>query len=80
MKKNLLYLFFVFFILKTNAQIHRLKSPDKAIDVSIDIGKEISFSFTNKGSHVMKVLRVFLILKNGNKLGFQPKLKKKNLS
>ena len=79
MKKNILYLFFVFFILKTNAQIHRLKSPDKAINISIDIGKEISFSVTNKGSHVMEVLRIFLILKNGNKLGFQPKLKKKKL-
>tara|TARA_B100000767_G_scaffold249078_1_gene250416 strand:- start:1577 stop:1819 length:243 start_codon:yes stop_codon:yes gene_type:complete len=80
MKKNILYLFFVIFLTRINAQIYKLESPDNAINIAIDVGKELSFSVTNKGSYVMKVSNILLNLKNGNKLGLQPKLKKKNLS
>jgi alpha-glucosidase len=61
------------------AQNYEFKSPNKELELTVNIGEQVSFSVTNKGLHVMKAAKIALELDNGNVLGNSPKLKKKKL-
>lgn len=76
--KYLVVLLVFGFIPKVEGKVFTLKSPDKTIQVKVDLTNEIAYSVWIDGNQVLKPSPLSMTLADGRVLGVNPKLKSKS--